>query len=167
MKRKGAFVMAVEISDELTNMLRESFMEGYQKITDNRPEIIELAEFIGSQLGIFYLLENKQATDTRVLSFENKGVRHATYFHWSDDLEIQGANQSRFFLLLTEFGLISGVEISHTKGKEYKLWRDFIDEKNFTEIKSVLETLQEKGNFSKDIPLLNKYLEIIKAFEKK
>lgn len=156
--------MPVEVSQTLQEQLQTDFTKGYRQFIQNSPVEAGLAETIGSQLGIFYLLGEASSLDkTRVLSFEVDGQRHATYFHWSEDLAIQGAQSSRFFLLLTEFGLLSGIEIHHSEGVEEKIWQDFLGEKSVAEISASLSNLQEKGHFSKDLPLITKYAEILQS----
>lgn len=156
--------MNTQIDPILAQQLKESLAAAYSNSSDKDNKYLELSEKISSEMGSFYMKEFANLTfkDTRVFSFSLGEESFVGYLLWSKELEIYGTDASRFFILLTGFGFISGIEILAKGERKTSLWPEFTSEKSVEELLNSLKEINTKADFTAESPLLQKYVAILK-----
>lgn len=155
--------MNTQVDPILEKKLKDLLANAYNDYYRMNGEHLELSEKISSEMGSFYMKEfaNMAFKDTRVFPFKMGEGSFVGYLLWSKELDIYGTDSSRFFVLLTGFGFISGVEILDKGELKSTLWTDLTGEKPVKELLSNLKEINKKADFTAESPLIQKYVEIL------
>lgn len=156
--------MDTQVDPILAQQLKDLLTAAYENHYRKNNEYLEFSGKISSEMGSFYMQEFANLTfkDTRVFPFNMGEESFIGYLLWSNDLAIYGADASRFFVLLTGFGFISGIEIFDKGELKSTQWTDLIGEKTVEELLLSLETINTKADFTAESPLIKKYVAILK-----
>lgn len=155
--------MEKSISSELEGKLQTTFKDAYYQYFQNNEQAAALANQVSTKLGLFYmgLALDTHFQDIRVVHFKEAEQSFIGYLLWSKDLQVYGAQKSRFFLVLSEFGVISGIEISAAEELKYNLWVDLLAEKKKAQILERMEKFNEEVAFSKENVFFQQYRKIL------
>lgn len=159
--------MDIVISFELKKRLTELLAGVYKRDVKTDPELMKLSEMISFKISSFYLRHGLRAKieHTKDFVFDTGNEKHVGYFIWSDDLALQEAKNSRFFLLLTGFGYVSGVEIAVQDEIKYNFWPKLLGLSKPKQILDGLLEMQEKAEFTSENPLIKQYIEMLEEIE--
>lgn len=159
--------MNTSISQELRTLLLQELEQVYQNYFLDDPKLMDEGGEISSALGGFFLQASGSLgiKNTRVFSYELQKERHVGYLLWSGDVGIYGADLSRFFILLTGFGYISGIEVQVEEAYKYMLWPQLLGEHTGAELVESLRELNEMSEFSAESPMVLAYLEILEQLK--
>ncbi|MGC6769240.1 hypothetical protein [Enterococcus sp. LJL51] len=155
--------MNTQINPKLEQQITEALIDAYHAYYDKNETYTQLSEKISSEMGSFYMNEfsNLAYKDTRVFSFTLGEKSFIGYLLWSKELEIYGTESGRFFILLTGFGFISGVEIVNNGEAKVTIWKDLTGEKTVEELLASLKDIHKKADFTAENPLIQKYIDIL------
>lgn len=155
--------MGKSISSELEEQLRTTLKEAYDQYFHNNEQATALANQVSTKLGLFYMGLTLDAyfQEVRVVHFEEAGQKFIGYLLWSKDLQVYGAQESRFFLVLSEFGVVSGIEISAEEELKYNLWVDLLAEKSKVQVLERMDQFNEEVAFCKENVLFQHYRKVL------
>ncbi|MBL1223856.1 hypothetical protein [Enterococcus sp. BWR-S5] len=155
--------MDTQVNPILAQQLKDLLTVAYDEYYSKNADYLKLSEKISSEMGSFYMKEFANLTfrDTRVFPFELGNGSFIGYLLWSKELEVYGTDSSRFFILLTGFGFISGIEIFDKGEVKSTQWQDLIGAKTVNELLNSLKEINEKADFTAESPLIQKYVELL------
>lgn len=163
MSNRGEVEVHTQIDPILEGQLIAALTVAYNDYYSKDSELLKLSEKISSEMGSFYMKEFANLTfkDTRVFPFKLGEESFVGYLLWSKDLAIYGADSSRFFVLLTGFGFLSGIEIVDKGEIKSTQWKELIGEKTVGELLTSLKEINGKADFTAESPLIQMYISIL------
>lgn len=155
--------MNKEISRELNQQLSSLLTDTYTKSFSSNQDLLNLSEEISFKLSGFFLRQgiNSKITNVRDFIFNTGNEKHVGYFLWSDDMDLEGTEESRFFILLTGFGYVSGAEIMAEDEMKYKLWPTLFSELTPQDVAKELKDVCDKTQFVSENLLVQQYIKIL------
>lgn len=159
--------MDKNINQELKKQLTSTLTAAYKENFIDNQELLKMNELISFKISSFYLRQgiSSKITDTRDFIFDTGNEKHVGYFLWSDDLQMADVEESRFFLLLTGLGCISGAEIVAEDETKYKLWPLLFGENTIEQVIGELKQISEKTEFAAQNPMVQLYVTTLEEMQ--